>query len=407
MRADPKGALLLLAAWLLLSIFLAGCETEEAPLEKEDSNNNTELTPYPQGEYAEPADRGPFNVGVKNYVLVDHTRFQTYGNMPRTLLTEIWYPTMDTEGRTNTVGDMVGPLPDWAIEIAELYYGETWQDILSIETTSWRDATRFEPEAPFPLILFSHGLTAVRFQNYSLCEHLASHGFVVAAPDHYDNAVFSNIPGHLVLFNPVSTVTAEFERTRDVQFLVDELTRLSEIDGHFLEKLIDPARIGLSGHSYGGMTSYLGAGRVKEILSTAPLNPVILRSNPDTFTKPLMVLVGEKDNLAGNIFDSNTRARKDYLAHNGDKAFILMKNSGHYSATDACALLPPGYISDDITGCGGEMIDSVLANQIMGSYLVSFFSVTLKLDARYYDPLLGNHYPANIDYDFAWDKVLK
>ena len=407
MKADINRVLLLLAALFFSILFLFGCETQEDPIEKDNgSEEEDEITPYPQGEFVEPSERGPFNVGVRTFVFVDHTRFQTYGNMPRTLLTEIWYPTNDNEGQVNTVGEMVGALPDWALDIANYYYGDNFNDVLKIKTTALCKAERTTPEYPYPVILFSHGLTAIRFQNYSICEHLASHGFVVVAPDHYDNAVFSNIPGHLILFNPVSTVTAEFERTSDITFLVNKLTKLSQSDGHFLEDFIDPRRIGLFGHSYGGLTSYLAGARVKEVLSTAPMNPVIINSNADTFTKPMMVLVGEEDNLAGNMFDSNTKARRDYNAHAGDKAFILMKNGGHYSATDACALLPPGYISDDITGCGGDMIDSVLANEIMGGYLVSFFSVTLKLDERYYESLLKNSYPENIDYDFAWDKIL-
>lgn len=45
-------------------------------------------------------------------------------------------------------------------------------------------------EGKFPLVAFSHGNSGVRWQSYFVTEWLASHGFVVVAPDHPNNTLF-------------------------------------------------------------------------------------------------------------------------------------------------------------------------------------------------------------------------
>ena len=93
--------------------------------------------------------------------------------------------------------------------------------------------------------------------------------------------------------------------------------------------------------------------------------------------------------MASNLFDSRTRCEANWDEHRGNKSFVLMRNAGHYTATDACYLLPPSMQSLPATGCGGNMIDSSVANRIFAGYLTAFFSLTLKGDERYRDYLKG------------------
>ena len=46
---------------------------------------------------------------------------------------------------------------------------------------------------PHPLIVFSHGNSGFRRQSTFLTTHLASRGFVVAAPDHTGNTLFEMV----------------------------------------------------------------------------------------------------------------------------------------------------------------------------------------------------------------------
>jgi predicted dienelactone hydrolase len=41
----------------------------------------------------------------------------------------------------------------------------------------------------WPVIVFSHGFGGIRFQSYFLTERLATHGFIVIAPDHPGNTL--------------------------------------------------------------------------------------------------------------------------------------------------------------------------------------------------------------------------
>ena len=402
-RKNVYGPLCALALIALL-LLVVGCRESADESPNDDPVDQQNIDPYPPGQFDSPDSRGPYEVGVTTVVYIDYDRFMEYGQIPRMLLTEIWYPIESAGTQINTLADMLGPLPQWGDQVGSLLYGDEFDDLMDLSTTAWRDEEPIVPDHPFPVVLFSHGLSAIRFQNYTLCEHLASHGFVIIAPDHYDNAIFANIPDHFLIFNPLSILTSEYERPRDVRFLVEQITRRSELDQDFLQGLVDPERIGLSGHSYGGLTCYLGAVRVPEIKSIAPINPALLKPMPPGFDTPILLLVGETDNVISRIFDSRVRTVEDFTRYTGDKAYIMLKNSGHYSATDACELLPPWLFPPSMTGCGGTMVESELANHILASYMTAFFSVTLKQDLRYKSYLSKNSYPQYMNYTFEWDR---
>ena len=104
-----------------------------------------------------------------------------------------------------------------------------------------------EASGPLPLIIHSHGILSNRGELGYVASHLASLGYIVAAPDY-----------------PLTSGGAEgganaldvVNQPGDISFLIDSILGWSEAGRPFATEP-DPERIGLSGYSLGGLTSYL------------------------------------------------------------------------------------------------------------------------------------------------------
>ncbi len=101
-----------------------------------------------------------------------------------------------------------------------------------------------------PLIIYSHGFMSMRTEGSYLAEHLASHGYIVAAMD-YPLTSYS-APG-----GPLAKDVAH--QSDDIRFLLDQFLSWNDEPGHQFYQHIDDNRIGVAGLSLGGMTSTLAA----------------------------------------------------------------------------------------------------------------------------------------------------
>src|SRR4029077_3471761 len=116
----------------------------------------------------------------------------------------------------------------------------------------WYPAAR---HGTYPLIVYSHPSASHRRAAASLCAHLSSHGYVVAALDHREDE------------------TAEQKiasRVPDVRFLLDHL-----LDGPAWDPdaRLDPTRVGIVGHSFGGWTALAAPdveSRIRAVVALAP-----------------------------------------------------------------------------------------------------------------------------------------
>ena len=109
-----------------------------------------------------------------------------------------------------------------------------------------------------PTIVFSHGLGSVRTDLRYLAEHLASHGYVVAALEHPgSNETNTNaaIAGKSRLLAPQEFL----DRPKYISFVLDELAKLNQTDDNLRGKIaIDRSMI--VGYSFGGATALSLAG---------------------------------------------------------------------------------------------------------------------------------------------------
>ncbi len=124
---------------------------------------------------------------------------------------------------------------------------------------------RVSSETPQPVILFSHGLGGSRDGNPYLGKHWASAGFVCVFIQHpgSDRDVWQSaaIRERMAALKRAASVVSSRDRCADVSFVIDQLERWNREEGHPLEGKLDLDRIGMSGHSFGAVTTMAVAGR--------------------------------------------------------------------------------------------------------------------------------------------------
>jgi predicted dienelactone hydrolase len=103
-----------------------------------------------------------------------------------------------------------------------------------------------------PVILFSHGFAGTRMQSRFLCTHLASRGYVVAAPDHTGNTFLD--------LNLFRISNSAYDRPLDLRFVLDRLLAEADDPQSTLYRRLDACRCAAMGHSFGGYTALAAAG---------------------------------------------------------------------------------------------------------------------------------------------------
>lgn len=108
-------------------------------------------------------------------------------------------------------------------------------------------------DAPHPFVVFSHGNGGLRYQSWFLTEHLASHGYVVAAPDHVGNTTLD--------LGTVPLPEMALRRPADVSRVADEVFARAADPSDPLYGCVDEAAgFAMVGHSFGGWTTLAVAG---------------------------------------------------------------------------------------------------------------------------------------------------
>lgn len=200
----------------------------------------TTTTAKPSDDAPEVAEPGTYAVGAHTETWVDETR------------------------ETNANGK-VPAKPERTFETLVLYPAEGTGSVD-------RQVVDAEPApGPWPLVLFSHGVTG-QGKEYGLSlQVLASAGYVVVAPNYpLSNR---NTPGGATVIDMPNQAKG------DVPFLLDQALAANDADG-YLHDLIDPERVGLLGHSLGAVTSI-----------TATLDPCCAEDRVDALAEWSGVLV--------------------------------------------------------------------------------------------------------------------
>ncbi|MDZ8189964.1 MAG: alpha/beta hydrolase [Nostoc sp. ChiSLP02] len=110
-----------------------------------------------------------------------------------------------------------------------------------------------------PIIVFSHGFGSIRTDLRYLAEHLASHGYVVAALEHPGSNAM-NVDSALQGKNRVVKPEEFLRRPQDISFVLDELEKLNQTPNHPLAGKLATQNAMIVGYSYGGGTALAIAG---------------------------------------------------------------------------------------------------------------------------------------------------
>jgi len=168
---------------------------------------------------------GPFQVG---YRTLEFSYDAVGDGEQRPIKLSLWYPTEDSSGDPGSyLGLLEDPLVFTDAALAPPVYGET-----------------------YPVHVHSHGHQGFAGSTNFLMRHFASHGWVVAAPDHRGNTLIDNIDPR-----PAWMYTV---RPSDITATLDTLANLPAEDP--LASKLATERVLMSGHSYGGYTTFVSAG---------------------------------------------------------------------------------------------------------------------------------------------------
>lgn len=243
------------------------------------------------------AARGPYPAGV------------TTLDMNGTPL-EVWYPAEpgSEAGQRRDHYDLRAWLPSAAAERisdadAPLYWTNAWRDLPVAQGIS------------APLVLFSHGLAGYRSQSSFLTEHLASWGFIVAAPDHVERGLA------VVLEVGVPRGDNAPQALRDARAFLPTVPRFTSA--------LDMTRVASAGHSMGTLAAKLLA-QEDGVSAWIALAGAAFGDGP---AKPTLVMGGTTDALA-----QPGPVRAAYEELDGLRRLVSIEGAGHLAFSDICLI---------------------------------------------------------------------
>jgi dienelactone hydrolase len=251
-----------------------------------------------------PRPTGPFAVGMQSFMLTDHSRLEPRGtasNCPyRRLMVKLWYPANANPLATTLYApQLINFYKQQSILQALAYAGN--RSLLAFYTP---DAEPLEIEHPLPTVIFSHGLFSADDHYTVYCSSLASHGYMVIAPNHTYDSVFSSFPdGSVTLFDSNTTYATPEEDTAesdamigawiaDIRFLLDTIEN-NQTTNKLLFANIDQTKIGVVGHSFGGAAAIAACRQDPRLVTAINLDGSLYGEQFDEpFCKPVMFMRG-------------------------------------------------------------------------------------------------------------------
>jgi predicted dienelactone hydrolase len=273
----------------------------------------------------DPFPRGAAPVGVRSLELVDAAR------AGRRLALEVWYPAAaEHAGRD---------LDDATCDRFEIAPG--------LPAAAQRAVRGAAPAAGrFPLVAYFHGATGHRREATELTTHLASHGYVVASPDFTGNTM-ADLFADLASGGAGAPRLAPMDRSAvdrplDAKLVLDRMQGGGSDVDPALAALVDPARVGACGISFGGWTTLALNSIDRRPRASFPIVPAWGKGPVKTETLqalvrlddwgrpvPTFVLAAERDALI--LLESLRELHRELPP---PKRLAVLRNAGHLHFAD-------------------------------------------------------------------------
>jgi dienelactone hydrolase len=311
-------------------------------------------------------------------------------NDKRELVVWFWYPAAASPGSkpsayVDQLDQLARGMPADAVSLAR-----------SAQSHAIVNAPVAATPAQFPVTVFSPGSGTIPALYASLCEELASHGYIVAAVDHpYDDLVVLLSDGRVVKQAKEPSGGEEllrFERervtvrTQDLRFVLDQLERVA--DGRLADPLqfrVNLAQVGAFGHSVGGLTAAELCKQERRVRACANMDGVVSAMpayNEDVpqglerpflfLEKPLPAMKGEKPEEA--------QRRLAFLRGRGNTLLAGVRSGTSYRVTITGATHATFSDEEFLASEGGKRQSELL--ELVRAYLEVFFEKNLRGQVR-------------------------
>ncbi len=318
------------------------------------------------------AKNGPYAVGYTTLHLAGGRRVV------------VWYPANPgtTTGHTRESIDLASLLtPALQAKIPAA-------DRVQYTTDAYGDAPAATSPGKYPLVVFSHGYAGYPEQSVSLTTHLASWGFVVAAPDHVERS----------LDGLLGTAASGVPKSTDVAVLQATLAlAVSASNGSgVLHGLVDPDRVVAAGHSAGASAAYDFASTDPQVKAWISYSVSFGGGDPKPKppTKPGMVMLGTTDGVI-----PPAQSRQVYAGMIPPKYLVQIPKAGHLVFSDICLIgrssggvigivkaiklpIPAELLKLGSDGCTSDHPHAEIAFPAIDELSVGFFRWALHIDAQ-------------------------